>query len=420
MTIYLLSLFLYSKAEAVTEFVVTINKADEDYNTGTLAEAALDDAGDLTNGTVATGNWDAQSGTIADGANVTWNSGVDDGTLIHMTDAGATGTYLVKGDDAGDITNLEDNDIIDDGGGNTITVDDTPDSATLVLEFYDDQNALTESPQFTINGLTTDATHFMKLTCPVGERHSGIESDGSSGNGFLMIGSGAKNIFISDNYVAIEWFQVVGDGSGDEAMIHGQSGGTGAAASQIRNSIFRDMVSTRACIRTFSGTEFDVYNCIIYNIAGAGGDAVEGGSGVNDMDCFNVTVFNIGKDGFTGSQTVAINSAAFDCAENCFDAAVGASTSYNISSDDTATDEDPVNSLGSKSASNNFVSVSGGSENFHLKTGADMIDVGLDLGAGSAAIDIDGRDRDAEGDVWDMGADEFVAVAVAGQVIIIS
>ena len=61
------------------------------------------------------------------------------------------------------------------------------------------------------------------------------------------------------------------------------------------------------------------------------------------------------------------------------------------------------------------MSTTGGSEDLHLKAGADAIDAGTDLGTTPTGVnyDIDGRDRDAEGDVWDIGADEYVAVGGA-------
>ena len=83
--------------------------------------------------------------------------------------------------------------------------------------------------------------------------------------------------------------------------------------------------------------------------------------------------------------------------------------SYNLSSDATASG---TGSLTNKAAADQFVSVVVGSEDLHLKSGADAIDAGTDLGTTPTGvnIDIDGRDRDAQGDTWDMGADEFVIV----------
>lgn len=177
--------------------------AVEDYNTLTLWEDAIDDAGNLTDGTVATGAWDAQSGTIADGADVTWNAGADDGTLIHMTDAGASGTFLVKGDDSGDIDNLADDDVIDDGGGNTITVNGAPDSAIVVAECYDDDGDLDD--RFTIVGTTQNATNYIIVTTPDGERHDGTDG------GFTIDPSANGSVAtIDDDYAIIEGVVVKG------------------------------------------------------------------------------------------------------------------------------------------------------------------------------------------------------------------
>jgi len=56
-----------------------------------------------------------------------------------------------------------------------------------------------------------------------------------------------------------------------------------------------------------------------------------------------------------------------------------------------------------RSASNNFVSTTGGSEDLHLKAGADAINVGTSL-SGTFTDDIDGETRSG---TWDMGVDEY-------------
>ena len=80
---------------------------------------------------------------------------------------------------------------------------------------------------------------------------------------------------------------------------------------------------------------------------------------------------------------------------------------YCISDDGTATGTGSITST----SANLFVSTASGTEDFHLKTGADAIGAGFDYGTTPAGveIDIDGRDRDAEGDTWDIGADQFVS-----------
>ena len=59
-----------------------------------------------------------------------------------------------------------------------------------------------------------------------------------------------------------------------------------------------------------------------------------------------------------------------------------------------------------------FVSTTAGSEDLHITADSVCVDAGTDLGtAGGSQTDINGRDRDASADTWDIGAHEFVADA---------
>ena len=208
LTLLLLN-FLLASSFAVTEFICNINGGSvEDYNSITLWEAAIDDAGDLTDGTVVTGDWDAQTGTIADATAVTWNGGSESGTLIIMTDAGSTGTYLLdQGTDS-----LVDNDIIDDGSGNTITVKGAPDSALLVGEFYNDNGVLTESAVVVFSGNTSNATSHIVLRVPSGERHDGTVAGGGAE---VRWNSASDGLRVADNnYIKFQWL-VIGMNAGN-------------------------------------------------------------------------------------------------------------------------------------------------------------------------------------------------------------
>ena len=89
-----------------------------------------------------------------------------------------------------------------------------------------------------------------------------------------------------------------------------------------------------------------------------------------------------------------------------FDVDSGHTEDYNLASD---TSLSGANSLESKTAADQFVSITSGAENFLLKDGADAIDAGVDLGSGNEfEIDIVGYDRHAGGIVWDMGSNEFI------------
>jgi hypothetical protein len=81
----------------------------------------------------------------------------------------------------------------------------------------------------------------------------------------------------------------------------------------------------------------------------------------------------------------------------------GATSSYNMSSDATG-------SLTNKTASNQFISTAAGSEDLRLKSGADAINAGTDVGTTPTGVELDilGLDRNAAYLTWDIGAHEYI------------
>lgn len=281
-----------------------------------------------------------------------------------------------------------------------------------------------------INDATPDS---VLLTVPSSERH-----DGTAGTGARIVrsGSDALNIQTPSGFngkYTVDWLEIDLNNNGGPAIgcnnqafgnvgilcnliVHDQSGGFSFdgfinAASrdvQVRNSFFYN--NSRATSLTVYGLRID-------------GDQVSGG-------VYNNTVYNVGNPS-TGDSLgifVTTNSANHENKNNISVATTSGSGTtkdfsfpgtsidgdYNLSSDDTADDAGGTNCLLNKSASNQFVSIVGGSEDLHLKSGSDAIDAGVDLGTTPTGvnIDINGRDRDAEGDTWDIGAHEFVSAGV--------
>ena len=76
--------------------------------------------------------------------------------------------------------------------------------------------------------------------------------------------------------------------------------------------------------------------------------------------------------------------------------------SYNVSEDSTASGQ---GSLTLKAPVDQFVSITSGSEDLHLKSGAACINAGTDL-SGTFTDDIDGETRPTGANTWDVGADE--------------
>ena len=102
----------------------------------------------------------------------------------------------------------------------------------------------------------------------------------------------------------------------------------------------------------------------------------------------------------------------------------GTATDYVIAAtvtDGTNASEDTTapgtGSLTEITVANQYVSTTGGSEDLHVQDAdADIVDAGTDLVAtpSGVEIDIDGVDRNAGGQVWDIGAHEGFEAAAAG------
>jgi hypothetical protein len=198
----------------------------------------------------------------------------------------------------------------------------------------------------------------------------------------------------------------------------------------IRNCIIHSFTALSddtgaPAIKVFDGSAV-VTNCIIYGIENQRGSnagaatAIEYNAGrTNAIKVLNCTVHDMVNTNSGASSGLNIGDEAAVEIRNCIvtdcDGCYAnyspslATMDYNISSDSTASGTGSITSV---TTSDQYVSTVVGSEDLHLKAGSDAIGAGVDLGTTPAGveIDIDGRDRDAEGDTWSIGADQFVEI----------
>lgn len=264
-------------------------------------------------------------------------------------------------------------------------------------ECYDDDGDL--GGTCVIDGSITDATYFMKVTSPVAERHSGI-----AGTGFTYKPGAFEGLTTADPFTLIEWLDVDSSTVNSGRPLFANFGSS--TTTKVQNCIFHDEDASDGITDT---TGIIVYNTIIYNCP-------DDGIVISDFQSgkiYNCTIYGNGGDGIDTSansnndvrNTISYNNTGDDFNGTGY----GASADYNFSKDDTAP-EAAGNSIhgDTDGKTPDFVSVTGGSEDFHLQSTSDAIDEGDDLGT-DANIDIDNRDRDAENDTWDIGADEYVS-----------
>jgi hypothetical protein len=277
------------------------------------------------------------------------------------------------------------------------------------------------NPVLTIQGIATSERCYVKLTVPQNQRHRGRAYTGvAPDNGVVLDGSGHTKfaIRITDDHTVVEWLELKGfytptsGGAGtvtargydillNGLLAHGFYDATGTSTSGLRTDTggtSAGLVFTARNCTIYDGNSYGfrvdrcdlslvIENSTVYNMRGASGRGV----GINVAT---------GPDGgaITVTNTISVGNAGADFYNNG-----GTLTqSYNLSSDTSATG---TGSLPSRAAANQFVDDALGTEDLHLKTGADALEAGTDLSASGFRIDIDAQTRPG-GPAWDIGADE--------------
>lgn len=271
----------------------------------------------------------------------------------------------------------------------------------------------------TISGIATTADNDLTIVTTGDARHSGKWDD----TAYVLEVSTSSSIkaFLSTNiqYITVDGLQVnlISDDS-DFAVygMHFDNDATKAYYADIMNNIIKLTVDGGSNTYT-TGIDYDglysyvdIYNNIVYNFnIGSTNDLgiyVHGGTGAEN-NIHNNTVYNCSRGILPPNSVntdvynnIAIGNTGYDFSMG------NASNDYNASSDATADGANALNSgSGTPPSTSDFVSVTGGSEDFHLSASAVEIDAGTDLGS-PFDEDIDGESRTG---TWDIGADEYSA-----------
>jgi hypothetical protein len=274
-----------------------------------------------------------------------------------------------------------------------------------------------------IFGWTTGSANYIRIYTPTAERHDGTSRDVSGvGAQFKYDGSTTDDcvLYISEDYVRLEGLEIkntaASGGPSRRGALIVDTAPTGGGLNQLllQDCIFIDGVGSNvpAVWLDQGALNAILRNCIIIvrgNSQGIGN--FDGTSGT--LEVSHCTILDQGSGTYglvTQSQGTVKNTYAGGFGtEDFYTGGVAPTGSHNASSDSSAS-TDFTRSLTSKAASNQFVSVTSGSEDLHLKTGSDLEAAGTPLGAVTTDIDGDARD----GSTPDIGADERVSTAVTG------
>ena len=241
-----------------------------------------------------------------------------------------------------------------------------------------------------LDGWITSPTQYIKIWTDPAESH---RHDGKwNTSKYRLTVSGAYTIQNSENYTKIDGIQF----SGNTGAIY-----RGLAIGDLSNCILNGLnTNNLSGVSQESGGAITCWNVVAFNFGTGASGFISYTNGSNFRNCTAFNCDNVGiENGY--ADAVATNCVALTCG-SCFDG--GIVGNYNCSSDTTAPG---ANSLKSKSAANNFVDIGAGTEDLHLKLGADCINTGTDLSA-YFTTDIDGTTRPTGANTWDIGADEYV------------
>ena len=355
---------------------------------------------------------------------VAWEADLSDGSIYNDSDD-AVGVMYADG-------TFTDNDVTIDGGTEiggssghelasvklTVAVgnrhDGTAESGVLIKPTSRGTHSSTTTGgviQVRINNMTIEWLDISMASIP-----NASGGTYSQNNGIKVIGNTVTGVIIRNNLI----HDCEGDKgvSGPVGIVGGVDGGLGNTWSILNNIIYNFIEGSGdsaggIIARKFRGT-FNIYNNTIYKITGDGGS--KDATGIR-CGYYTNTVPNI-KNNIVAGLTASDQKHAFTIDSNVTSKSVGTNLS-----DDTADAAETAQTMGRNYNSTvnpgalvgktlteiSFVSTDPDvGFDLHIDEDSDCVDAGADLGTtGGVQTDINGRDRDASGDVWDIGAHEF-------------
>jgi hypothetical protein len=268
--------------------------------------------------------------------------------------------------------------------------------------------AFADTANVVVNGWTTTAADYVQIVAAAGEGHAGVWD---AGKYTLSVGAVTTiALTVNEDFVRVEGIQIEHTHATSASRRPGVSvSGTAAAASSdvrldrllIRNA-GQGGVATSGNVSVGSG-KVTLRNCVLY-----GGQS----NGLYSLFTTNAPTVNADNCTFAGNASHGANrNNGTVTLRNCY-AGANVTDDYTGTITRTTCAHSTATVFAGSTASvahstATFVSVTGGSEDYHLVTGSALVDAGTDL-SGDFTVDVDGATRSAP---WDIGADEFAGAA---------
>lgn len=271
--------------------------------------------------------------------------------------------------------------------GDLVTADEV-----RVAECYNDwPSGLVDA--VTIDGSTTDATRYLKITVANGHRHTGIPKTGFFAR---QTAAFAHTVRVLDDYTRIGWFDAEATGSTAHAF------SSSVTLSHFTNCIGKAETSANSAAFYLAGSSV-LFDCLAY-----GGDRGISLNSYGTTSVYNcvVTGCAVGSLATSFVTFTLKNSVAHGNTTNYSGTFNAASTNNATSS---ASDDAPGASSVWGITSTDFVDAA--NKNFHLAADSALIGAGTNLYS-TFTTDIDGDEWPSSG-AWDIGFDYYVATGGA-------
>jgi len=257
-----------------------------------------------------------------------------------------------------------------------------------------------------VDGFTTSATYYLRIYTTTAARHVGVWNTGK----YILLVSNASALQILDNYVQVDGLQITvpAQNAADQDSIY-----TTGDLPNISNCIIRGSKSTtyrQTGINLYSANgPINIWNCIVYDQDNAESSA---GRGIYQAESGDVLVYSTTVIG--GYRCFRQVGGGIFVVKNCYGGNPNADGQAYLGTTSMVTcgSSDTTGTAGLQNIAVNttqFVNVSVGTEDFHLKgTGSALYSVGTNTSGDAAPMnfttDIDAQTRDS---TWDVGADAW-------------
>lgn len=249
------------------------------------------------------------------------------------------------------------------------------------------------SDELDINGWTTDATRYVRVTVAEGDRHNGVPKSGFH----IVKTSGASTLlFVRHGYTVIEWIDAEQTGATGKAGLRHLAG----SSPTFKNCISKNATPTLPAFM-FDVNGATLIQCLAYDSAYGFGSSTAAPAAF-----YNCIAANCSNHGYHvgGAAVVAKNCVAYNCGTDYRAAGFDESLSSNNAST-SAMDTCPGS--GSVTGITSAAFAIAAANNFHLSASSVLRGAGANLYSVFTA-DVDGNTWPSSG-AWDIGLDYYVA-----------